>query len=432
MTVKITSLHAENVKRVKAVALEPSPTGLTVIGGKNGQGKTSVLDAVAWVLGGEKRKPSEPRRDGSVLPPEIRVQLSNGIVVERKGKNSALHVIDPSGNRAGQKLLDAFVEQFALDLPRFMAQSPKDKTKTLLAVVGVGARLSELEAEEAKLYSRRTEIGRIAEQKRHAADEMEMYPDAPDEIVSALELIQRQQDILARNADRQRLVSEKNKLNDLIMSLDEQIQALEKRLREAKENYRIADRSPNEMKLESTEELERDIADVDETNRKARANLARAKALDEAEQYRAEHEARTAEIEQIRADKLALLSGADLPLRELGVEDGELTYRGYRWDNLSGSEQLKVAVAIVRKLNPECGFVLLDKLEQMDPDTLAEFGAWLEQEDLQAIATRVSTGDECRIIIEDGYAAGQDFNEFIEKGWPTTPARTEGEEISWT
>ena len=65
-----------------------------------------------------------------------------------------------------------------------------------------------------------------------------------------------------------------------------------------------------------------------------------------------------------------------------------------------------MATAIVRKLNPRCGFVLLDKLEQMDIGTLNEFGAWLEQEGLQAIATRVSTGGECSIIIEDGYVAG--------------------------
>ena len=70
---------------------------------------------------------------------------------------------------------------------------------------------------------------------------------------------------------------------------------------------------------------------------------------------------------------------------------------------MSGAEQLKVSTAIVRKLNPDCGFVLLDKLEQMDIDTLNEFGAWLESEGLQAIATRVSTGDECSVIIEDGY-----------------------------
>jgi hypothetical protein len=59
----------------------------------------------------------------------------------------------------------------------------------------------------------------------------------------------------------------------------------------------------------------------------------------------------------------------------------------------------------VRRLNPNCGFVLLDKLEQMDLDTLRDFGAWLREEGLQAIATRVSTGDECSIIIEDGTAA---------------------------
>jgi hypothetical protein len=46
----------------------------------------------------------------------------------------------------------------------------------------------------------------------------------------------------------------------------------------------------------------------------------------------------------------------------------------------------------------------MDKLEQMDVETMQDFGAWLESEGLQVIATRVSTGDECSIIIEDGYA----------------------------
>ena len=82
---------------------------------------------------------------------------------------------------------------------------------------------------------------------------------------------------------------------------------------------------------------------------------------------------------------------------------------------MSGSDRLKVATAIVRKLNPECGFVLLDKLEQMDRKTLEEFGQWLEAEGLQAIATRVSTGEECSIIIEDGYVAGQSHPEMPEK-----------------
>ena len=98
----------------------------------------------------------------------------------------------------------------------------------------------------------------------------------------------------------------------------------------------------------------------------------------------------------------------ELPLPGLSVDDGELVYNGQKWDCMSGSDRLKVATAIVRKLNPKCGFVLLDKLEQMDLQTLREFGAWLEQEGLQAIATRVSTGDECSIVISDGYVAGQE------------------------
>lgn len=100
----------------------------------------------------------------------------------------------------------------------------------------------------------------------------------------------------------------------------------------------------------------------------------------------------------------------------LSVSEGELTYNGYKWDNMSGSEQLKVAAAIVRKINPNCGFVLIDKLEQMDTDTLKEFGEWLETEGLQAIATRVSTGGECSIVIEDGYIQGAEKPQEI-KTW---------------
>ena len=119
--------------------------------------------------------------------------------------------------------------------------------------------------------------------------------------------------------------------------------------------------------------------------------------------YQDQYNELTKKIEGVRDQKTELLNAADLPLPELSVKEGELIYKGQQWDNMSGSDRLKVSTAIVRKLNPKCGFVLLDKLEQMDLVTLNEFGQWLEQEGLQAIATRVSTGDECSIIIEDGY-----------------------------
>ena len=110
MSVKINALELENVKRIKAVKIDPTQNGLTIIGGDNNQGKTSVLDSIAWALGGD-------RREGSTIPPLLKVTLSNGIIVERKGKNSSLKVTDPSGKKAGQTLLDSFIEQLALNLP---------------------------------------------------------------------------------------------------------------------------------------------------------------------------------------------------------------------------------------------------------------------------------------------------------------------------
>ena len=99
--ITIQSLELENVKRIKALVLEPTAAGLTVIGGNNNQGKTSVLDAICWALGGEKYRPSNAARDGSTVPPRIKLTLSNGLIVERSGKNSALKVSDPFGKKGG-------------------------------------------------------------------------------------------------------------------------------------------------------------------------------------------------------------------------------------------------------------------------------------------------------------------------------------------
>ena len=90
--VKINSFEIENVKRIKMLQYEPTANGLTLIGGRNNQGKTSVLDAIAWALGGDRFKPSAAQRDGALVPPYLRIELSNGIVVERRGKNSDLKV----------------------------------------------------------------------------------------------------------------------------------------------------------------------------------------------------------------------------------------------------------------------------------------------------------------------------------------------------
>jgi DNA repair exonuclease SbcCD ATPase subunit len=406
MSIKINKLEIENVKRVKAVKMEPTANGLTIVGGKNNQGKTSVLDSIAWALGGDKYRPSDPQRDGSVIPPNLHIVMSNGLVVERKGKNSDLKVIDPTGRKGGQQLLNEFVEQLALDLPRFMQSNGKEKAATLLQIIGVGNQLFELEKKEQETYNKRTAIGQIADQKKKFALEMTYHPDAPKELISASDLIKQQQDILAKNGENQRKRQNLQYLQNQADIIQRQLDELLTKQATVQSDLEIARKSALDLHDESTEELENNINNIEQINIKVRANLDKDKAEEDALEYANQYTTLTADLNTVRQQKIDLLNNADLPLPGLSVADGELTYNGYKWDNMSSSDQLKVSVAIVRKLKPQCGFVLLDKLEQMDLDTLREFGRWLEAEGLQAIATRVSTGDECSIIIEDGYVAG--------------------------
>lgn len=414
--IKINTLQLENVKRIKAVQLDLTGNALTIIGGKNGQGKTSVLDAICWALGGDRFRPTNPDREGSVIPAEIRIELSNGIIVERKGKQGALKVTDPSGSRAGQTLLNSFVEQFALDLPKFMQQNPKDKARTLLQIIGIEDELKMLEKQEQELYARRHAHGQHADSRKKYADELPSFPDAPEEKISVSRLIKQQQEILAKNGENQKLRNQLARIEQdcanqsdavarikqQIKDLQEKLTAAESREKELYQQLETARKTADVLQDESTAELEAQIQNAEEINNQVSANQAKAEALQEAELLQEQYSAMTAEIEAVRSQKLELLNNAKLPLPALSVQDGELTYNGQKWDCMSGSDQLKVATAIIRKLNPECGFVLLDKLEQMDTDTLKGFAAWLQSEDLQVIATRVSTGDECSVIIEDG------------------------------
>ncbi|EUJ64829.1 AAA family ATPase [Listeria fleischmannii] len=413
---KINQLEIENVKRVKAVKFEPAKNGLTILGGKNNQGKTSVLDAIAWALGGNKYKPSQSTREGSVTPPFLSVKLNNGLIVERKGKNSELKVLDPNGEKGGQQLLNSFVEEFAIDLPKFMNATNKEKAQILLKIIGVGDQLFQLEEQEHDMYNQRHAIGQIMDQKVKFAKEQPYYPDAPKEIVSASDLISKQSEILARNGENQKKRSQLQQLQQQFEFENQRIQELEMQLDELKNTHsktttdlEIANKTVQELQDESTEELEKNIAEIDEVNRLVRANLDKDKAEDDAKQYQQQYNELTSKINKIREEKTELLNHAELPLEGLSVVDGELTYNEQKWDNMSGSDQLKVSTAIVRKLKPDCGFILLDKLEQMDADVLEEFGKWLEEQDLQAIATRVSVGEECSIIIEDGYIKENDY-----------------------
>lgn len=406
---KITSLELANVKRIKALRLEPTENGLTVIGGKNGQGKTSVLDAIAYAFGGAKYRPSNLKREGSVGDTIIHIETDNGLVIERKGKNSSLTVTDKDGARHRQGILDALISELAINLPKFHNASSAEKARILLQTLGIEEELTALDKEEKAKFDTRTIVGREADQKKKAAADMPYYDDVPEKKMSIFELIAKQQEVLARNGERAKARAELERNKNLLAHLKCEAARLEKELKSVTERIdetSLALKDAKEVSAdEDTAELESQIADFETVNAKITANEERARREAEADILQDQYDSLTVEIEDIRKKRLALLANAEFPISGLAVVNGELTYDGKSWDCMSGSQQLIVDCAIASKLNPECRVVLLDKLEQLDIDTLNEFGAWLETQDLQCIATRVSTGDECTLIIEDGEAA---------------------------
>ena len=431
---KIISFELENVKRVALVRMAPAENGLTVIGGKNAAGKTSVLDGIVYALGGEKYRPGNLQRKDGLAPARIRIELSGGLIVERRGKNAALHVTDATGRRRGQKLLDDFIEELALNLPKFLAMRDDDKADVLLRTLGIADQLAALDIREKQAYDKRHDYGVIVDQKKKFAAEMKEYPDVPETPVSAAEMIAESQAILKRNADRQELrkkkadmVQEKEHYTQVIANLMSQLETAQAHFADVSAKLAgLDDPTPDE----STAELEAKIADIDALNAKIRANLDKAAAVAAAEDYEQKLKPLTDALEAVRAERRALLDGASMPLPELTIGKNTkgrpiLLYKEQPWDCMSTMEQYRVAAAIVRKLKPNCGFILLDGLEAFDHDQMAAFDQWLTENDLQAICTRVGT-DDCSIVIEDGVAVQEGVEAAPEIPDPNAPIPMEG------
>jgi len=425
--VKIVSFDIENVKRVQAVRVTPAETGLTTLGGDNRQGKTSCLDAIMSALGGEKYSPNDPIRDGSKKA-QVIVKLSNGITVTRlfTDKGTYLKIDAPHSNKSGQGLLNEFINSFALNLSSFLTITDKARAAILLEIIGVD--LTPFDEKSAKLEADRLAVGRMEVKAKGHAESMP-YDEAagatlmtPTDIMAELE---RMVNVNAKNRDiRERAeafqaniklqVSKINHAQKVLFDAEEKVKAANEELKEQQDSlarmegeYKKATEQTEFLKDEDTTALKTKLAEIDAMNAQIRQNLERDKAFEDVATNHEEYLSLQRQIEDIRDEKQALLNGAHMPLEELSVENSILTYKGHAWDCMSHAEQLVAATAICQAINPNMGFVLIDKLESMDVKTLREFGAWLEKEGLQAITTRVSKGSECSVIIEDGLVVGR-------------------------
>jgi hypothetical protein len=423
--VKITALEIENIKRVRAVSLDCTAQALTVIGGKNGQGKTSILDTIMWLLGGDRYRPSQPIREGAEEG-YAKITMDNGLTVERRGKNSSLKVTSADG-KGGQALLNQFVNAFALDLPRFMQATGKEKAQKLLdSFPTLGPELQRLNAEAKSIFEERHAIGVIADRKAKYASELPFDPSAPDKPLSGADMAARMQAALSANARNDALRHDAARARDAIRAAQARVAMTDRRVNELKAALEEAaleaaratadlDRATTsaaaaaataqDLTDQDTTSIKKELEQIDSLNARVRANESKRNAEAEAEHLKENYQALTDKLETVRTRRLELLASVTMPLPGLSIdEEAELVFNGQRWDCMSGSEQLRVATAISAAMKPECGFVLLDKLEVMDTETLHDFGAWLQTRNLQAIGSRVSVGEECSIIIDDGAA----------------------------
>ncbi len=192
---KIIALQSENVKRLKAVSIKPDGS-LVVIKGDNGQGKTSVLDSIAYALGGEKLCPPQVIRRGAETA-EVTLDLEDFIVTRRwTAGGSTLAVKSREGARypSPQGILDRLVGRLSFDPLAFTRQPAKEQAETLRKLVGLDFTL--IDAERAGLYEERTVVNRdVTVIKGAIAHVPEVQ--APDEEVKIGELLAEQDRRLA-------------------------------------------------------------------------------------------------------------------------------------------------------------------------------------------------------------------------------------------
>lgn len=410
---KIVGLHAENVKRLRAVDITPDPD-VQVVGGRNAQGKTSVLDAIWLALGGGKASKTitRPVRDGQ---DHATVVLDLGDLKVTRTWNtqgrSTLRVEAADGARytSPQAILDRLVGAMSLDPLAFTRLPARQQREALLDLVDLDVDLDALETERAALYTERTEVGREGK----ALGDIVVDDTLPAEETSMQRLIADLHDAQEHNDRIEQVRREYSATCDRfeaaakrVEDLRHRLEALEADLAAARQQKERADAALAASNAPiDTGAIEARMRTVETENAKIRANNAARDRAAEAEALRSQYQDLTSRITAIDNRKARALASARFPVDGLGFDDAGVTYRGVPFSQASGAEQIRVSVAMAMALNPRLRVLRIMDGSLLDAEAMDAIRTQVADADFQLWIERVGNADDGAVVIEDGQVA---------------------------
>ncbi len=407
---KIIQLTAEHVKRLSAVDITPAEH-MQVIGGRNAQGKTSVLDALWLALGGgaASKGTSRPIRDGEESA-TVRLDLGDLVVTRTwRGDKTTLTVTSADGAKysSPQGILDALVGRLSFDPLAFTHLSSRDQVSALLDLVDLPFDPADLDRRRGALFDERTAIGREGKTAEgHLASLPTVPDDTPDVEVSTADLFTELREAQAQRAERDRLWGSVNATQlrrehteaALAAAQAEHEAAL---LAESDALAAVAD-LPD---LPDLGGIEARLATVDDTNAAVRAKAERARVTAAVTEHHARYEAKTSAIAALDKEKADGLAAAKFPIDGLGFDDTGVTYQDVPFSQASSAEQIRVSLAMAMSLNPKLRVIRILDGSLLDADNLALIEDMAREHDYQVWIERVGDADEGAVIIEDGTVA---------------------------
>jgi DNA repair exonuclease SbcCD ATPase subunit len=402
---KIIELQAENIKRLAAVEIKPDGN-VVEITGRNGSGKTSVLDSIWWALTGKDSIQAEPIRNGEQQA-RIQVDLGELIVTrtfKRKGDTdytTALTVVDADGGKlkSPQTILDALVGELTFDPLEFTRLRPREQFDQLKGFVP-GIDFDELEAADRRDYEARTEINREIKRLQAQADAITVDPHLPFEPVDESEIVRQAE---AAN-QAQRLADERDRLRAQANDLRRQARDLDNQAADLEDEINSLDAIAGD-----------DAADLTERLRNAREINAAIAERDRKNQLRSEWQKLTEQSEQLtntmraRAEeKQRAITEAEMPVSGIGFGDGEILLNDVPFNQASDAEQLSTSVAIAMAMNPRLRVIRIRDGSLLDDESMARLVQLATDRDYQVWIETVSAGKPGAVVIENGTVKDSD------------------------